>query len=326
MFMTEPFEPSPFVRHPFLQTVLASSKIRKLGHNPLVAATREMILETRDKIRLVGQYTPHPQAKGLVILLNGWLGSSDSTYIVSTGKYLFQNGYSVFRLNYRDHGDSHHLNQELFYATLLGEVFECVQQAALLENNKPAFLAGFSLGGNFALRIARQCTTESICRLKHIISISPVLDPDKTTDAIDTEKIIGAYFKRKWRKSLLKKQALFPDKYDFDDILKNGNIRVMTEMLIKGYSPYENARQYFNSYSIKHDALMAVPVPTTIITAKDDPIIPAEDFSRLKLNTKTNLVIHPHGGHNGFIEGIRLNTWYERYMVDLFGPIAANHF
>ena len=322
--MAEPFQPIPVLKHSFVQTVLASSSLRKLGYNPMVSATREMILETGDKVRLIGHYAPHPAAKGLVILLNGWLGDSDSAYMISTGRYLFQNGYSVFRLNYRDHGESHHLNEGLFYATKLDEVFEGVGQAAALEEEGPVFLAGFSLGGNFVLRIARQCAISPIENLMHIVSISPAIDPDKSTDAIDGEKIIGAYFRQKWRKSLLKKQALFPGKYDFEGIIKNGNIRIMTEMLINRYSPYETARDYFAGYAIQTDALIDIPVPTTVITAEDDPIIPVADFHGLRLNAQTRLIIHHHGGHNGFIEGIRLNTWYERYMLDVFDHITAD--
>ncbi|RJP73805.1 MAG: alpha/beta fold hydrolase [Candidatus Abyssobacteria bacterium SURF_17] len=325
MSITEEFHPTPALKHRFLQTFLGGSKLRKLGKNPMLSATQEMILETGDHVRLIGHYSAHPKARGLVILLNGWLGDSGSAYITSTGKYLYQNGYSVFRLNYRDHGDSQHLNEGPFYATLLDEVFECVSQAASIEKGRPVFLAGFSLGGNFALRIARQCATTHIENLKHIISISPVLDPDKSTDAADGDRIIRTYFLKKWRKSLLKKQSLFPEKYDFSRILNNNRIRIITEELIKRYGPYENARQYFQAYSVKSDALMTIPVPTTIITAEDDPIIPAGDFHRLELNHLTKLVIHQHGGHNGFIEGFRLNTWYERNMVALFNEIVGTN-
>lgn len=317
MSITEEFHPTRLLKHPFLQTVLASSKLRKLGGNPMLSASREMILETNGHVRLIGRYSHHPATKGLVVLLSGWLGDSGSAYNIGTGRYLYQKGYSVFRLNYRDHGESHHLNEGLFYATLLDEVFECVSQAASIEKDRPTFLVGFSLGGNFALRIARQCATSPIENLRHIISISPVLDPDKTTDAADGTIVIKAYFMRKWRKSLLKKQALFPDKYDFSSVL-GSDIRITTEELIRQYSPFESAQQYFQSYTIKNDALMSIPVPTTIIAAEDDPIIPVEDFRRLKLNHLTRLVIHRYGGHNAFIENFSFNTWYERNMVDLF--------
>lgn len=326
MLIAEDFHPNPVLKYPFLQTVLGGSKLRKLGKNPMLSDSQKMILETDDHVRLIGHYSAHPEAKGLVILLSGWLGDSGSAYITSTGRYLYQNGYSVFRLNYRDHGDSHHLNEDPFYATQLDEVFDCVSQAASIEKGRSVFLAGFSLGGNFVLRIARQCATTPIENLKHIISISSALDPDKTTDVADGNRIIRAYFLKKWRKSLLKKQCLFPERYDFGLIIKNNNnIRSMTEALLKHYGPYENAHQYFQAYSIANDALINIPIPTTIIAAEDDPIIPVGDFRRLELNHLTKLVIHQHGGHNGFIEDFRLTTWYERNMVDLFDEIVGNN-
>ena len=72
------------------------------------------------------------KAAGQVILLHGWEGSADSTYILRTGNALYRRGYDIFRLNFRDHGDSHHLNRGIFYAVLLEEVFQAVRQATSL--------------------------------------------------------------------------------------------------------------------------------------------------------------------------------------------------
>jgi len=318
---TEEFLPPPLLKHPTLQTLLGGSKLRKLGKNPMLSAAREVILETDAHVRLLGHYSAHPEAKGVVILLSGWLGDSDSPYMISTGRYLYEHGYSVFRLNYRDHGDSHHLNEGLFYASHLDEVFDCVSQAACSEKGCPAFLAGFSLGGNFALRIARRCATARIENLQHVICVSPLLNPDKSTAAVDRNRLICAYFLKKWRKSLLRKQSLFSTTYNFAGIIKD-SIRGTTEELVKQYSIYKDALEYFEGYTVTDDMLRNISVPTTIITAEDDPIIPIEDFHRLELNHLTRLVIHRYGGHNGFIESFRLNSWYERRMVVLFDQLV----
>ena len=59
----------------------------------------------------------------------------------------------------------------------------------------PAFIVGFSLGGNFALRIARRCRREPIDNLRHVFCISPVLDPEKATAAaIDYLKELHGIF------------------------------------------------------------------------------------------------------------------------------------
>lgn len=299
-----------------VQTTLASAGLRAWGGNPMVTTARETILTTGQGVRLLGYCSrqPRPRHNGMVILLHGWEGSSASTYIRTTGRFLFRRGYDVFRLNLRDHGPSHHLNPGIFYAVLLEEVFDAVRQVVEAEGGRPVFLAGFSLGGNFALRIAKRCVAHPIAGLRHIVAISPVLDPDKATDRIDDSRLILKYFLKKWRRSLGIKQRLFPERYDFSSVMAVDNIREMTERLLARYSPYDGAKAYFSQYALLGDDLREVAVPTTIITAADDPIIPVEDFYDLTTSPATRLMIQPWGGHNGFLENWRLNGWYERVM------------
>ena len=130
--ISDSFRPFPLLKGAQTQTILASAKFRTWGKNEMQAAAVEKILQTASGIRLLGYYSPQKeiQSKGLVILLHGWEGSVDSTYIVCTGETLYRNGYNVFRLNLRDHGRSHHLNEGIFYAVLLDEIFEAVTQIA----------------------------------------------------------------------------------------------------------------------------------------------------------------------------------------------------
>jgi predicted alpha/beta-fold hydrolase len=320
MLTAESYRPAPYLRSGHIQTILASSPFRAWGKNPMLDAAREMIVDTPGGVRLLGLYSPQKSnnSKGLVILLHGWEGSAASTYIICTGKALYGRGYDIFRLNYRDHGDSHHLNQGIFYAVLLEEVFQAVHQVCRNIEPKPVFLTGFSLGGNFALRIARQMLQTPIANLYHVAAISPVLDPAKSTAKVDQYPLIRMYFLKKWIQSLKKKQQLFPEIYDFADVLSLKTIQAVTDRLLKRYSDFNSAAEYFREYSLLGDALEDLPVTTTIITAQDDPIIPVEDFYQLDLNHRTNLIIHAFGGHNGFIDGLFLRSWYEQKLADLF--------
>lgn len=308
-----------------VQTMLASAGLRAWGQNPMVNAARETILTTREGIRLLGYHSRHSRgrSKGLVILLHGWEGSSDSTYIRTTGRYLYQRGFDVFRLNFRDHGPSHHLNTGIFYAVLLDEVFDAVSQICAAVFPTACFLVGFSLGGNFALRIARKCAAQPIGGLNQVVAISPVLDPDKATDRIDNSPFILKYFLKKWRRSLTIKQNLYPENYDFSSLLTINNIREMTQRLLARYSAYDGAKAYFKMYTLVDGQLRDILVPTTIITAQDDPIIPVEDFYGLHTSKATRLIIQPFGGHNGFLESWRLNGWYEHMLGDLFTGAMA---
>jgi len=318
--MSEIFKPPFYLRSASIQTLLAGSSIRTRGANPMLDVAQEMILNPWEDIRLQGFYSPQSsgQNKGLVMMLHGWEGSVNSAYILGTGKFLYNNGYSVFRLNYRDHGDSHHLNPGLFYAVLLDEVFNAVRQVSEFETGLPFYLAGFSMGGNFALRIARKCADSPIENLYHVVSVSPVLDPEKSTYAIDDVYLLRKYFRKKWLRSMHKKQEYFPDLYDFTDVFLLKSITEMTELMIERYSNYGNASDYFSDYALLNNALLNIPVPTTIVTSQDDPIIPVDDFYDLRLNSLTRLIVHRYGGHNGFLENLSGSAWYEGQMLKVF--------
>ncbi len=317
------FQPPFFIKNAYVQTILGSSKLRSPTPNLMRDVACEKIIKTPDDVKLVGYHSVQRggQPKGLAIVLHGWEGSSDSTYVLRCANQLYRNGYDVFRLNFRDHGDSHHLNIGIFYAVLLEEVYEAVRFAAGLSEGAPVFLIGFSLGGNFVLRILKKCIHFPIANLCHAVSISPVLNPKKSTAKIDRIAFIRKYFLAKWRRSLAKKQKLFPGLYDFEDVLHLKSIQAVTDVLLKRYSDYPSAQEYFQAYAVMDSDIENIITATTVITAADDPIIPIEDFYGLKLNHNTRLVIHSHGGHNGFITGFKLQSWYENRIITLFDEI-----
>ena len=319
------FQPPLFLKNAHVQTVLASSKLRILGPNTMRAVARKEIIETVEGVKLLGYHSVqnNRQPKGLVILLHGWEGSTDSTYLQRCGRILYRHGYDIFRLNFRDHGDSHHLNSGIFYAVLLEEVYQAVRQAAELAGGAPVFMVGFSLGGNFVLRILKKCVSVPFTNLRHAVSISPVLNPEESTLNIDRIAFIRKYFLAKWRRSLSKKQELFPGLYDFENVMDLKTIQAVTDALLEKYSDYCTARDYFHAYSVMGSAIEGINTPTTIITAEDDPIIPIKDFYDLKLNKHIQLIIHSYGGHNGFITGFKLQSWYENRIIKLFDQICG---
>ncbi len=102
------------------------------------------------------------------------------------------------------------------------------------------------------------------------------------------------------------------------------SIGELTDALLERYSQFRSMKAYFKSYTLVEDALQNLPLPTTILTAVDDPIIPVEDFRQLRLNAHTELSIQPYGGHNGYIEGFSLRSWYEARIVSLFNGLTIS--
>ncbi|MBN2178622.1 MAG: alpha/beta fold hydrolase [Deltaproteobacteria bacterium] len=313
--MEKTFNPKPWLRSPHLQSMLASLKIRSLGRNEMVRCARRMIIDGGGGVRLLGYHSVQRDnaSRGLVLLLHGWEGSVNSAYMLHTGRYLFERGYNIFRLNLRDHGESHHLNQGLFHGALIEEVVKAAENISSLSHRKPFYIIGFSLGGNFALRIA----LSSFDKLNRVLCVSPLLDPYKTTQAIDEGlSPYRYYFLRKWKRSLKKKENLFPQLYNFEKAYPMRSLMEITDYFVNNYSDFKDCRDYFRRYTLLDDTFSELKAPVTIYAASDDPVIPVSDYHTLKTNHNMHISLQPYGGHCGFVDTLMSGTWYERRIIE----------
>lgn len=314
------FKPPFFLRNSMVQTYLASSPLRCRGDNALNKRSTGLIVEAGEGSRLEGYLSiTGDQPKGLVLFIHGWEGSADAPYIMSTGLKLLNRGYDIFRLNLRDHGESHHLNSGIFMGTLIDETFAAVRNIAEIYNRtENFFVMGVSIGGSFALRIAKRFGEQPVPGLKRVVAINPPLDPCDATIRLDRNSLIRNHFLEKWKRSLRKKEAAFPGVFDFSDAYRAENCMELTEVLIPRHSSYASAVDYFNHYTLKEGCLDSAAVPTTVITAEDDPIICVDHFRGARLNENIDLIIQPFGGHCGFIENLKFDSWYQGIVLSLF--------
>jgi predicted alpha/beta-fold hydrolase len=290
----------------------------------VVAAEETILLDCGDGVRLQCFHSSPDASSGrTVVLLHGWEGSAQSLYVLSLAQELFNRGFEVVRLNLRDHGDTHHLNRELFHSCRLPEVVGAVRSLQRLFRGGPLNLVGFSLGGNFVLRVAAQAG-EANLNIAKAIAVSPVLDPPTTLLALEQGMpAYQWYFVRKWMRSLLKKQAVWPGDYDFGEIGRLDNLRRMTAELVGRFTDFPTLEDYLNGYSITGSRLARLEVPANIITSLDDPIIPAHSLARLARPTCLQLTVTSFGGHCGFLERLVGPSWVERRIVAELDPEMA---
>lgn len=315
--MKSEFRPSRVLANRHIQSALASGPLRKAQVRKRAAdylsRSREQLLHVADHVCLQGFFTRAAGARrdAQVVLLHGWEGSADSSYLLSTATELDQAGFDTFRLNFRDHGRSHHLNEGLFHSCLLEEVLEAVQQLADGYHG-PSFVVGFSLGGNFALRIARQAPLRGL-ELQRVVAVSPAINPHHVLEAMESSfPLYQQYFSWKWRRSLKRKQAAFPHRYDFSDWFRLRGVRQQTEWLIRHHTRLPGLEAYLQGYSVAGEYLQGLETPTLLVTAADDPIVPVRDASALPASDALDVEILARGGHCGFLANWRLEGWMEQ--------------
>ncbi|AXQ28968.1 alpha/beta fold hydrolase [Solimonas sp. K1W22B-7] len=319
------FRPPLLIRHAQLQSLLATKSPRrklwlKRGSRMEAVATRHE-LDCGDGVRLAGFHSRQPAeqaSRGLALLIHGWEGSQDSSYLYSMACTLYAAGYNVFRLNLRDHGGTHHLNREPFHSARIDEVLGAARAAQQLDGDERLFVVGFSLGGNFALRIGLRGPAAGV-NPQLSIGISPAIHPGSTLEAIEYGPLMfRLYFLDKWRKTLRAKKAAWPE-HDFSAYPGIRSFTESTRRFVADFTDYPSMDDYLAAYTLTPEMLLASPSPVAVLTAKDDPVIPYRYFEGLRAEGSVRAFLATeHGGHCGFIEDLRLRSWAEARVLELF--------
>ena len=327
------FRPPWPLRSGHIQTMLSSSGVRRLllpaAAKTVSQGAEPVVVDGGNGVRLSGAYaaqSSRPEPRGLAVLFHGWEGSVDSTYVLQTGSRLLADGWDIFRLNFRDHGDSHGLNEALFHSCQLDEVVHALGDIARRWPARPLVLAGFSLGGNFALRVAMHTSLVGI-PLSYVLAVCPIIDPAVGLFSLEESApwFYQAYFMRKWRHSLLTKQKAFPEHQYFEMSEMKQHLRGLTEALVLRHTDFKSLQQYLDGYSVAGDIMQAMQIPATILTARDDPVIPVRSFEQLELPPNIELDIAPYGGHCGFIRDFGMTSFTDDYIAGRFNAVADGH-
>ncbi len=313
---TRKFQPPLGLGHSHLQTIVGST-VRKLvapGRAKGIAASeRPETLVASDGTRLMAWVSEQPKPSPMIIIIHGWLGTHDSAYSLSLAEKLWANGFSVARLNLRDHGGTTHLNEGMFHNGLIDEVVDVVRQ--LQKQYSDVAVVGFSLGGNFALRLAKVIQIPAL-------GVCPLMDPAASVAAVDAGwSVYKSYFMRKWLRALDDKSAAFPDVYRFREsgAYRLKTVHDMTEHFVAHYTDYATLQDYYDCYTLTGDFLSGVDA--SIIAAADDPVVPGEGFKNLPESIKLTLL--DNGGHCAFLDSYLLTSYIDDYATTHFKQVFS---
>lgn len=296
------FDPPVLLRSPHVQTVLSSRLGGRASAEALETSAETLTLTCSRGVRLLAVLNSPRETAPLVILIHGWLGQADSPYLTRAARVLAEAGFSVARLLLRDHGGTAALNAGMFNSARIDEVVEACNLLIEHAGAHSAGLMGFSLGGNFALRVG--CDPHRDPRLRAVLAICPVVDPARSVGKLDTGWIgYRWYFLRKWRRALKEKQAAFPTRYDVDDALTLPTIGALTNYFVERYTPYRDSDDYYARYTLTNATFEDIDIPMQIVAAADDPVIPVSTVHAIESRDLLGVSVTRFGGHCAYIGG-----------------------
>jgi hypothetical protein len=126
------------------------------------------------------------------------------------------------------------------------------------------------------------------------------------------------YFEHKWRRSLMRKRALFPQQHAFEDAVLRLPMRALTDWMVRHATTFPDLDSYFDGYTLSRERLRELTIPADILMAGDDPVVPAEDVHALADLPNVRVELTAHGGHCGFIQHAGLDGYAERWVTARF--------
>ncbi len=305
--------PFPFNR-PYSATIL--SKFRKAVRLRMLQTIEQyhskQIIEV-DDYKLVAHFHIKESNNKNIYLLPGYLGGHNSTYMLNSLEYFFNRNWNVIRLNPVDHGDSLKLNKKFFHALHDQIVANALEQ--IIDPTKDCFLAGFSFGGNFALRIG---TSNFASKFKHIAGISPMIDHE--TSIRELPDFFIRYYNNKWKHTFRVKEKIWSD-YNFSDFYKMNDFFEMIKLFLPIILPdmkFDDIKDFFRMYEINEAVIQNLKTKASIIIAEDDPVVPFHTTKHLSDNSHVNFLSTKYGGHNGFVENFKLEDFSIKILEEEF--------
>jgi predicted alpha/beta-fold hydrolase len=264
---------------------------------------------------------PQPQAHPTLIALHGLEGSSEAHYMRGIAAKAWARGFNVVRLNQRNCGGTEHLSAGLYHSGLTADPLFVLRELRANDGLTRLAIAGYSLGGNLALKIAGELGAEASREVAAVAAVSPVMELEACVRAIERRenRLYEWNFCRNLQSRMRRKAKASPDKWDIAGLWKIWSIRAFDERYTAPHHGFDGASDYYHRASAMR-VIDRIAIPALIVTAEDDPFVPPEPFRdpRVGNNPHITTVITSHGGHCGFIgqPSDYDGYWAEKMIVD----------
>jgi len=262
-----------------------------------------------------------PAAHPALVALHGLEGSSTAHYMRGLADKAFARGFNVILLNQRNCGGTEHLAAGLYHSGLTGDADQVIREIAA-DGIDRVVVAGYSLGGNLALKLAGDYASGVPASLRGVCAVSPVMELADCVRALERRQnfIYQWNFVRGLKARMRRKGILYPERFPLERLADVRTVRQFDELFTAPHFGFDGADDYYHRASAMR-VIDRVRVPTLIITAEDDPFVPVGLFRdpRIASNPLVRLIITPHGGHCGFVSDATATDdgyWAERQIVD----------
>jgi uncharacterized protein len=269
-----------------------------------------------------GEYRDNP--RGELVLVHGLEGSSAAGYARSMAFAALEAGYATHRVNLRSCGGSESLALSNYHSGQTSDVLHILRERKRA-NGLPLFLAGFSLGGNVSLKLAGELGESGDQLLAGVCAVSTPIDLAVCAKAIGQMQnyLYHQRFMTCLTDKIRRRVRQAPHLYSAEPLKHVRTIYDFDEYYTAQMFGFGSADNYYRTQS-SNQFLEKIRVPTLVIAAKDDPLVPfgMYDHPAFGQNPYLRLIATDHGGHVGFVARRQPRFWLDSVVLEWFNEIS----
>jgi len=244
------------------------------------------------------------RSRATLLALHGLEGSSEAHYMRGLAEKALRAGFNAVLLNQRNCGGTEHLGPGLYHSGLIDDAEIVIRSLADSDGIDRVVAAGYSLGGNLALRLAGVRSPDDLPALKAVCAVSPVLELEACVRALERRSnfLYQWNFVKNLKGRMRRKEAHNAGRFDLSRLDAVRSVRAFDAAYTAPYFGFASAEDYYHRAAALR-VIDRIRIPALIITAEDDPFVPIAPFRdpAIRDNPNVTLLVTKHGGHCGFL-------------------------
>lgn len=314
-----PFRPAPLLRNPHVQTILAA--YYPVRGFPYTAVQHPLELADGDRVVLHDDRPPDWQpGERVALLLHGLGGCHGSPYMIRIAGKLAQRGVRVFRMDLRGCGAALWLARRPGHAGRSDDVRAALHYLAGVCPGSPVSLVGFSMSGNIVLKLMGEIGDAPPGGLDNCLAVSPPVDLRRCCMNIRSglNRMYDRNFLRMLEERVRQLRRRMPREFAPRGPMPMRSLYDFDDQFTAPLSGFGNADEYYARSSALR-LLADIRLPTRILSAADDPLIPAIMLREAHRSPMVDLHLTDHGGHLGFFAATGADPdrhWLDWRVVD----------
>lgn len=310
-----PYRPIPFSgeRAPWFGGDLQTMRNTILRKFPPLAKGQDWLFTLPDGDKLLGAYhrpakdngtdkcKGKEKGKALLVIAHGLAGDYDSSYVRYLAHSALEDGYEVLRLNLRGAGKASKLARLSYHAGRADDLAFVLEELA--QQDIPLCLCAFSLGGTMAVNLVSRYKVPSA--LRAVASFCAPLDMVESAARFHAPR--NHIYNRHFTKNLIEMtlnrmaedHACVPKGLTAQRLQQIQTVREFDDIFTSKIAGYADADAYYRGTTPVHE-MTNIRVPTLVVHADNDPLIPDTAYRKIKPHKALFCVITRGGGHVGF--------------------------